>query len=276
MSEERKTQNYHYCRNLVRQHAEDLYLGAQFAPADKVTGLIANYAFAVEVHRIPDSVSEPPLGAIRQQWWRDALQELVDGKTPRAHPVVEALQLLHTQNARAGELYKNWLKAIDAIDDYLEVREFQSVSDILQSADKLMRDVTRNAFLILDEAELVEVDILSSYIRLVAISFILQQLFSQKLSDGNGQVDSFSARLERCSHDLKGELLSTLVAEHTQLTSTLAKPATSLMPALVPTTLSSLYLRKLRHGKVQEIQGTPLISLRKRMKLFYSILKGVI
>ena len=53
--------------------------------------LLALYGFHAELQAIPFAVSEPPLGEIRLQWWRDALAEIFGRGTPRAHPVVQLL-----------------------------------------------------------------------------------------------------------------------------------------------------------------------------------------
>lgn len=80
-----------YCDDLARAQDEDRWLASRYAPAPLQRRLIALYAFHTELRRIPSAVSEPPLGEIRLQWWRDALDEIRDGKPPRAHPVVEEI-----------------------------------------------------------------------------------------------------------------------------------------------------------------------------------------
>lgn len=50
--------------------------------------LMALYAFHAELGRIADSVSEPLLGEIRLQWWRDALQG-AKGGGQTGHPVAD-------------------------------------------------------------------------------------------------------------------------------------------------------------------------------------------
>lgn len=84
-----------YCADIVRERDEDRWLAAQYASAPLRRKLLALYAFHAELRRVPSMVSEPPLGEIRLQWWRDVLEEIRAGKPPRAHPVVEEI-------ARAG------------------------------------------------------------------------------------------------------------------------------------------------------------------------------
>jgi 15-cis-phytoene synthase len=60
---------------IVRGEARDLdhdrYLAALLAPAPARDALMTVAAFHGEISRIPTSVREPAMGAIRLQWWRD-------------------------------------------------------------------------------------------------------------------------------------------------------------------------------------------------------------
>ena len=75
----------------LRQHDRDRYQTALFAPAERRDALFALYAFNYEVARIRETVHEPMLGLMRLQWWRDALDEIYAGKSPRRHEVVTPL-----------------------------------------------------------------------------------------------------------------------------------------------------------------------------------------
>ncbi len=79
-----------YCAREVRDHDHDRYLTALFAPADRREAIFALYAFNVEVARTREAVSEPILGQIRLQWWRETVEGIYRGEV-REHPVVEAL-----------------------------------------------------------------------------------------------------------------------------------------------------------------------------------------
>lgn len=72
---------------LVRQHDRDRYQTALFAPVDKREALFALYAFNYEVARIRESVTEPMLGQIRLQWWREVIDATYAGAPTRAHEV---------------------------------------------------------------------------------------------------------------------------------------------------------------------------------------------
>jgi phytoene synthase len=79
-----------YCAEQIRRHDHDRYLTCLFAPAERRPALFALYAFNLEIAKTAEVVSEPLLGEIRLQWWREALDEIYQGRT-RQHEVVEAL-----------------------------------------------------------------------------------------------------------------------------------------------------------------------------------------
>ncbi len=78
------------CAEQVRRHDPDRYLCTLFAPAARREALFALYAFNDEIARTREQVSEPMLGMIRLQWWREAVAAIYDGKPPK-HDVAEAL-----------------------------------------------------------------------------------------------------------------------------------------------------------------------------------------
>lgn len=77
---------------LVRRVDEDRWLASRFAPAEVRARLIALYAVNYEIARVAEIAREPGLGAIRLQWWREAIDELFEGGPPRAHPALAALK----------------------------------------------------------------------------------------------------------------------------------------------------------------------------------------
>ncbi len=75
----------------VRTVDEDRWISSRYAPAPERRALIALYALAYELARVRLAVTEETLGLIRFQWWRDALNEMADGKPPREHDVCLAI-----------------------------------------------------------------------------------------------------------------------------------------------------------------------------------------
>ncbi len=80
-----------YCLNEVRRHDHDRYLASLFLPAETRAHAFAFQAFNLEIARTREIVSEPLLGQIRLQWWRETIEGIYAG-TPREHPVVAALE----------------------------------------------------------------------------------------------------------------------------------------------------------------------------------------
>jgi phytoene synthase len=76
---------------LCRQYDRDRYQTALFAPADRQGALFALYAFNYEIARVREIVTQPMLGQIRLQWWREIVDAAFAGVPPRQHDVAEPL-----------------------------------------------------------------------------------------------------------------------------------------------------------------------------------------
>lgn len=92
-----------YCAQEVRSHDPDRWLTALFAPASKQPGLLALYAFNSEIARARESVSQPMIGQIRLQWWREAWDGIMLDR-PRKHPIVQALHT-HLRHLDVADIY---------------------------------------------------------------------------------------------------------------------------------------------------------------------------
>jgi phytoene synthase len=80
-----------YCLAQVRQGDRDRYLALLFSSARERSGLAAVAAFNLELARAASEISEPMLGMVRLQWWREAVEEIGASGTTRRHPIVDAL-----------------------------------------------------------------------------------------------------------------------------------------------------------------------------------------
>ena len=87
----------------LRRHDYERYLPTLFAEKTKKRGLQALLAFNLELAMTADMVSEPLLGRIRLQWWRDCLAEMKRGEAKR-HATV--LLLAEAVDARNVDLRK--------------------------------------------------------------------------------------------------------------------------------------------------------------------------
>lgn len=121
--------NYAHCENLLRELNRTAWLAAMFAPQALRHHLHALHAFAHELQRVPLIVSEPALGEIRLQWWR----EVVDGDRTgeaAANPVSAALletmavcglpkaALAGMIEARRFDLYADPMPALNDLEGY--------------------------------------------------------------------------------------------------------------------------------------------------------------
>ena len=114
------------CAELVRRDDPDRYFCDLMAPPACREGLLALHAFELELARIPDRVSEPMLGAIRLQWWRESLDGIAAG-TPRRHEVVLPLAAAIDRGGLEPALLH---RMIDAWDETLAREDAPDLADI--------------------------------------------------------------------------------------------------------------------------------------------------
>lgn len=78
------------CAREVRRDDHDRYLACLFAPTERREVLFALHAFNLELAKTAEVVSEPMIGQIRLQWWRESLEGIYQDKV-RSHYAVGAL-----------------------------------------------------------------------------------------------------------------------------------------------------------------------------------------
>lgn len=113
--------------DMVRRYDRDRFLTALFAPPDRREDLMALYAFNLEIAKTREAVSEPLIGMMRLQWWRDAIAEIYDTGAPRRHAVTQPL---------AEAIARHGL-ARDAFDRLIDSRERDLEDTGFMSLDKL-------------------------------------------------------------------------------------------------------------------------------------------
>jgi NADH dehydrogenase [ubiquinone] 1 alpha subcomplex assembly factor 6 len=117
---------------LVRRHDRDRFQTALFAPAGRREALFALYAFNYEIARVRETVSEPVLGQIRLQWWRESIAAAFENGPVRAHIVVEPL----TAAIRTHGLTRaHFDRLIDAREGDLEEAPLVSLADLESYAE---------------------------------------------------------------------------------------------------------------------------------------------
>jgi phytoene synthase len=113
-------------RLIARSGDPDRALSALFARRDTRADLLTLYAFNVELARIAEQVNEPELGAIRLQWWRDALTRTAHGEAT-GHPVADAL----------GEAQQRRALSPDRIAGLIDARSFDIATRIMPDQSAL-------------------------------------------------------------------------------------------------------------------------------------------
>jgi phytoene synthase len=77
---------------LVRRVDPDRWLASRFvADPGRRAALIALYGLNHELARAPEAASQPLIAEMRLTWWREAVEEIFEGRPVRAHPVAQAL-----------------------------------------------------------------------------------------------------------------------------------------------------------------------------------------
>jgi len=89
-------------RRIARAADPDRAIAALLAPPEARDDLFTLYALNAELARIADQVSEPGLGAIRLQWWRDAIERAATGEAT-GHPVADAFGQVLARRALSRE-----------------------------------------------------------------------------------------------------------------------------------------------------------------------------
>jgi hypothetical protein len=79
------------CFDLVAKGDPDRFAALMAVPVAAREVLLPIYAFNVEVVRAPWVASEPMIGEMRLQWWRDALEEIGADQAVRKHEVTTPL-----------------------------------------------------------------------------------------------------------------------------------------------------------------------------------------
>jgi NADH dehydrogenase [ubiquinone] 1 alpha subcomplex assembly factor 6 len=133
------------CGEIVRAHDPDRYLCALFAPPREREALFTALAFNHEVARTREAVSEAMLGQIRLQWWREAIDGIIDG-TPRQHevvlPLADAFRTFNLDRAPFDAI-------LDAREADLEDAPFRTLEDLLVYARATAGSLARVAFQVL-------------------------------------------------------------------------------------------------------------------------------
>ncbi len=117
---------YALCGEQVRSGDNDRWLASLYWPQAARPHAHALLAFSLEIARVPDQVSEPMLGEVRYQWWRDAITNAAPSGNPAAEALIDtvarfnldAAALLALIEARGFDLYDDPMPSMQALDNY--------------------------------------------------------------------------------------------------------------------------------------------------------------
>jgi phytoene/squalene synthetase len=121
-----------YCALQVRTFDPDRYLIAIAAPKEFRPALFVLYAFNLEISKTRETVSEPMLGRIRLQWWREAIEGIYQG-TPRNHEVVMGLAFIIENFSLSRQHFDDM---IDGREFDLEDREPEDIPELISYAQQ--------------------------------------------------------------------------------------------------------------------------------------------
>lgn len=219
-------------QDIVRQHDRDRYLSTFFAPDGAREHLLALYAFNAEVSRVRDQVSEPHLGLIRLQWWRDTIESLYAGGDGAGHPVAAALG----QAIAAGSLPK------DALLDLVTAHEFDLYQDRMPGLTELEAYLGEaNSRLIMLAAMILDREAAPKASEAAGLAGVAQGL-ALVLSDPRHRGPFLPEGMDVAAATAHAEQR---LRQALALLPTLPKPV---LPAFLPVSLTALYLKALRRS----------------------------
>ena len=127
-------------RDALKKADPDRYRAALMSERQGREDLLILYAFHYELSKVPDVTSEPMLGQIRYEWWREAIDEIYTERDVRRHEISTPLaeMLIRTQVPRF------WIdRLIDGRARDLDPQPFTNIEDAReyarQTSGKLMQ-----------------------------------------------------------------------------------------------------------------------------------------
>lgn len=120
------TSHFDHARELVYAQDRTRFLASLFAPEKSRRGLMALYAFNIEIARVRELVREPLPGEVRLQWWRDFLNGVEHGDAA-ANPFAAAL----------AETIKTHALPVKPLTDMIDARIFDLYNDPMPSLNDL-------------------------------------------------------------------------------------------------------------------------------------------
>lgn len=275
------TEQLSYCASLVRTGDHDRFLCALFAPAAAREHLFALYAFNLELARIREQVSEPMLGEIRLQWWRESVDAIYAGHAVRAHPVLRALQEAIADCAlpRAGLDALLDARAHDFAD-----APFAHLSALEEYADASAAGLMRLSLHILGGALPYEgvrragiACGLSGIARSAGFHAARGQIFlpmDMVQAEGVSANEILSQKNNAGLHGVIMQLCAAAEAHLAGARQALGKIPQQQLPAVLPAALAGTYLKQMRRPDYDPLHvPQPMPAYRRQMRLLWAALR---
>ncbi len=265
------------CGRDLQRLDPDRWLTTLFAPDASRPGLFALYAFNTEIARARESVSQPMIGQIRLQWWREAWEGIAAGK-PRQHPVVLALHdhcrhldqstVMALIDARERDMEDEPFADLAALAAYARATSAPlmklAVQQLGARADDTVIDAAGTAYAL--------TGILRAAPHLLARQRVLlpsDLLKAQGLSPEAAYQAATGAALQPVYARIAAEAEEWLQRARHQ------KSPRAALPALLPATLAGLSLKALRRSSHDPVAAEIMITpLKKQMTLLWASLRG--
>ncbi|KAI0127346.1 squalene/phytoene synthase [Xylariales sp. AK1849] len=129
-----------YCLDQLRKSDYDSFLIRNFIPKSRQDAYDALRAFNLELVRLPELVSNPTIGQMRMQFWRDAVNNTFAGKPPKEpimilfHKVLSELSENNPESSPTS--IKFWLlRLINTREKYMDNRPFTSLAALEEYAE---------------------------------------------------------------------------------------------------------------------------------------------
>ena len=265
---------------LVRSVDFDRYLSTLFVPQAQRTELNVLYAFNYEVARIAETVSQPIVGQIRLQWWRDRIAELYRGVAIE-HPLVEALGRLIATRSLPRDMFD---ELIDARELDLEQAPFPNLESLEDYANATSGHVIRLAARTLGARDTLDADGRSAGIAYALVGLCRALPFHaarRRLMLPLDQVAEAGVSIEAIFAGTAGERLRPLVGEiaaralvHLDAGRTRSIPR-GVLPVLLPASLVRLYVRKITLPGFDVFHDASEISIpRRQLAMLGAMIRG--
>lgn len=274
-----------YIADTVNREDHDRFLTAVLAPQAVRAGVMALYAFNVEVAKVRESVSENLIGRMKLQWWRDVISAVYDGgAVPQGNPVVEAL----AGAIRAHELSRSHFEALlDARERDMSDESPEDVAALESYAEGTSASLT----LLVLEVLGVRDDASTRAGRHVGTAWALTGLLRAVLFHARANrflmPQDLMAAENLTGHDLQeqrnavriaavvAQIAATARAHITKARSYRKSVDPRALPALLPATLADAYLKGLERRRFDVFDPRHALQRPAALRLTWNAFRGV-